>query len=420
MSLNWQFLKWMSVFIVGAIFVVSTENLSGRVTDAAGPSVYAALKTLRSPDASHGFAVDNTGPGGRTYTKPTNIGLDLLSTLAAVERGQEDPFLAREHVRTVAAGLAKLRTYKGLFPEYIKLAADGAFADTDNGRMRVSSIDSAWLHFALSVAEAYYKKTDPLLARKLGDMGRAADYTVFVREGNTRFRHGMTLSSEDDTVLEEWPFNYDNKNSEARLLVVFLTAIGKVPETVWREMTYTYTQAAGLPVAEGWAMSAFVELAANSYFDEGRLASRTLGRSHANYVAASQRIAAERGYKVFGWAPCYSPEDQYKEYGLQNPDVATPYAAALLTTVDAPGASQNFYKLVQSLSSPAGPAPFPDAVDPRTGQVLNRRALSLDQNLLYHALAKDTLRDLVSRTEWAREASRLISRVDEWHRPLPN
>lgn len=417
MSLRLHVLRWLGVLGLATVFVGTTPRLSGRVFDATGQSVYAGLKTLRGPAAVHGFAVDNTGLGGRTYTKPTNIGLDLLSTLAAVEKGQEDPFLAREHVRRVVAGLGRLRTYRGLFPEYIQLTDDGVRADVTDGKIRVSAIDSAWLHFALSVAEGYYRKTDPLLARRMGDLVRAADYGLFVHDNRRRFRHGVTLSAADDRILDEWPYDYDNKNSEARLLIVFLTAAGKIPETVWRNMTYTYKEAAGVPVADGWAMSAFVELAANSYFDESRWAARTLGRSHLNYVTASRRIAASRGYRLFGWAPCYSPDDSYKEYGLDNPDVATPYAAALLTTVGAPEASQNFHKLIQFLSSSSGVALYPDALDSRTGAVLNRRALSLNQNLLYHALAKDALRALVGRTDWAEEASRLIARMDDWHRP---
>jgi hypothetical protein len=377
--------------------------------------IYEALKSLRGPLQHHGFAVDNTGAGGRTYTKPTNIGLDLLSTIAAVEKGDEGPSAAREHVRRVLNGLDALRVHHGHFPEYIHLERAGVRAEVKNGEIGYSSIDSAWLHFALSVLEAYYRSSDPALAARLDAFVRGADYRAFLRAGGTRLGFGFSVSALTDEITRQWPNIYDNKNSEARLLVVFLTAIGKIPPEVWSSMSYGFKEYHGLPVADGWKMSAFVEFAGNSYFDEERLAPKTLGVSHRNYLEVSRRLAERRGYVVAGWAPCYGPRDDYQEYGLDNPDVVSPYAAALFTTVDDPAARRNFADVLQFLPSSTTPEPFPDALDPRTGNVVNERALSLDQNLLYHALNKDVLRKLVARTDWYREACRLLRQMDDWH-----
>ncbi|MBL0058793.1 MAG: hypothetical protein IPP35_06735 [Elusimicrobia bacterium] len=418
MGARLHFLRWAGVLLMVSILVNAPPNRSGRVLDRMAPAVYQALKTLRAPARQFEFPVDNTGPGGRTYTKSTNIGLDLLSTVAALEQGQEDPFLGLEHVRRVVQGLSTLRTHRGIFPEYVHLNEDGAVADVADGRIRYSSVDSAWLHFALSVAGHYFRPVDPALARAMEKQVDAADYSLFLHDDNRRFRHGVTVLADDDSVAEAWPYDYDNKNSEARLLIVFLTAAGKIPPDVWRAMTYDTVQVEGLTVADGWKLSAFVELAGNIYFDEAAIAPCTLGAHHLRYVEASRRIAFRRGFRFYGWAPCYGPGDTYQEYGLSHPEVVSPYAVALLATVGEKEALLNFHKFVQSSPSLAGAAPFPDAVDPRTGGVLNRRALSLNQNLFYHALSKDALRRVVARAGWHAKASRLIADMDEEPRPL--
>lgn len=396
--------------------LVFLKPLGARTLIPTGEEAYKAVVNLRSGSGTFDFPVDNTGYGGNTYTKATNVGLDLLSALVAVERGQENPEAARRHISRLLQGIATLRTYEGLFPEYIKLTPGGVFADNDGGTIRFSSIDSAWLHFALSVGADYYAASDPALSKAMAAYVREADYRVFLRE-NGRFAHGFTLDSDENRIVKLWDYDYDNKNSEARLLVVFLTAAGKLPEKVWRAMDYRYRQVDGVDVAQGWKMSAFVELAANAYMDEFALAPRTLGASHRNYLAASQKVAAGKNLRFLGWGPCYGPDDRYREYGLEDPSVVTPYAAALLATVDRPEAMRNYRRLVEAIAQDRSGVPFPDALDPATGRTLNRRALSLNQNLLYHALAKDATRRVVAKARWFRQAARLVKNMDDWHEP---
>ncbi|HRY30181.1 MAG TPA: hypothetical protein P5079_09120 [Elusimicrobiota bacterium] len=376
---------------------------------------YDALKTFRVPNA-HEFPCDNTGRGGRTYTKATNIGLDIVSTLAAWETGLVSYKEAHAHIVKLLEGLESLKTYHGIFPEYIKLENGRAVPDAQNGAVRYSSIDSAWLHFGLSLAAATLRKDAPTTAARADLLLKEADYSVFLHDGNRFLRHGLTVAAGNaPRVTDFWPYNYDNKNSEARVLVLFLTAAGKLPPTVWDNMHYRAATVRGHTVAEGWKMSAFVEMVGNSYFDELRLAPKSFGASHLAYLKACLQVAEEEGLTLFGWAPCFGPDDNYREYGLEKFSVATPYAAALLTTLNAFETTKNFKKMLEFLPVTDTPKPFPDALDSKTGEVVNTRALALDQNLLFHALVKDTTRKIVSRAEWHKEACRLLSSTDERH-----
>jgi len=100
---------------------------------------------------------------------------------------------------------------------------------------------------------------------------------------------------------------------------------------------------------------------------------------------------------------------------LSNPEVTTPYAAALLTTVGNPLALQNFHKVVKSIKFSVQPMLFPDALDSRTGVVLNQRVLSLNQNLLYQALARDAVQRVMAQSRWYKKAEGLIRKMDLWH-----
>lgn len=75
-------------------------------------------------------------------------------------------------------------------------------------------------------------------------------------------------------------------------------------------------------------------------------------------------------------------------------------------------------------------APIPDAYDSRTGEVVNRRARSLNQNLLFLALGPvqtrrppsqmaTAARAVVARAAWYDRAAALLRAFDSRHAPSP-
>ncbi|HEX3852561.1 MAG TPA: hypothetical protein VHW01_16445, partial [Polyangiaceae bacterium] len=171
-----------------------------------------------------------------------------------------------------------------------------------------------------------------------------------------------------------------------------------------------------LAIAEGYHSSAFVELSGQLFFDEMALAPRSLGRSHANYVQASARVARAKEQRLWGYAPSCEPPNGYTEFGLDRPDVVTPYAAAELATTGLPVAAANRQRVLQSLDWSGAPAA--DALDPATGRSLCASARMLDQSLLFLALNVDALRALSRRTSWYSSAESRIRDMDRTH-PAP-
>lgn len=375
--------------------------------------LFQGLQAFRvSPGGQGHVAADNTGPYGRAWTKCTNLALDILTELVAEQRALHTAEVAAQNVSQVLTTLERLRTFAGIFPEFIKL--EGApHAEVKAGAIRYSSIDSAWVTLALSVAEARYRSERPELARRAGELVRRQNYTALLDEN--RLLGGLSVDARSGRVVERAAFAYGDRNSEARPLVLALVGLGKVPVSVWHAMSYRWTLRNGLPVASGYRESAFVELSGQLFFDEMALAPRSLGLSHENYVKASAEVARQRGHTIWGYAPACAPPSGYAEFGLDNPDVVAPYAAALLSTTGIRRAASNLSKVLEGVG--ASGAPLADSLDPITRQPVCNEARMLDQSLLFLALNVDTLRALSRRTVWYTSAEVHLREMDRSHGP---
>lgn len=365
------------------------------------------------PGARH-MAFDNTGRYGSEWTKCTNLALDLLVTLVAERRALIADGPAREHVRRILAVLAELPTYHGLFPEFLRLDG-GIRPEIKDGRLRFSTLDSAWVTLALSLTVAHFGQSAPELAAAAERLLDAQDDASLVRDG--LLIGGVATDPHAERVLDTFPFSYGDRNSEARPLVLALIGLGQLPPTVWDHMRYTWTRHDDLPLAQGWHASAFVELTGQLFFDEMTLAPRSLGRSHTSYVQASQRVGRRHGHIIWGYAPACAPPDGYAEYGLDRPDLVTPYAAALLATTNHPEALTNLERVLTALE--LADQPLPDGLDPRTGRVACHVARLLDQALLFLALNVDTLRALTRESPWSAAAEARLRAMDQTHAAPP-
>lgn len=352
---------------------------------------------------------DNTDPWGMTWTKCTNLGIHLVSTLVAEKRGLVSAAEAKRQVRSVLSILGRLQSHHGIFPENIHIK-EGITAEVVDGKIRYSSIDSAWVTVALSIAEARYHAADPDIALLARNLIARQDYGVFVG-ADGMLGAGFYVDAATDQKLETIAFSYSDRNSEARPLVLALWSMGQLPASAWENTRYEWGEREGLELANGWHFSAFVEMTGALFFDESELAPESLGKSHQNYLEASIRVANREGHRLFGYAPSCDAVNAYAEFGLDRPDVVSPYAAALLTMTGDPRAFRNFHDVLERL--PRDGSPLADGVDPRTGGVACKVARSLDQGLMFLALNADVVRGLVKKTAWYPSAARQLQAMDK-------
>lgn len=372
--------------------------------------LYQGLVGMRSGEAPPDQPIvgDNTDPWGMTWTKCTNLGVDLLTTLVAKQRGLVAETVASAHIASVLGTLGRLTTFQGIFPENIVIRG-GVTPEVVAGKTRYSSIDSAWVSVALSLVEAHYRASEPALAGAAQALLAPQDYRVFVGADGL-LGAGFYVEVATNQKLDVIPFSYSDRNSEARPLLLALVGMNMLPASAWDNTLYFWTHREGLALAASWHFSAFVELTGALFFDETRLAPRTLGRSHANYIQATERVAQRRGHRFRGYAPACDANHTYAEFGLDRPDAVSPYAAALLTLTGDRRALANFHDLLQVL--PRTGAPLPDGVDPTTGVTSCNVARVLDQALMFLALNADVMRVLVSRTRWFASAADRLRAMD--------
>ncbi len=408
--------------LIGSATTAGAQELGSRELRETAADLYRGVTRLRSPESPYEFPGDNTGRWGMTYTKPTNLAMDLMSTLVADRSGLEATVAARRHIGRVIDGLEGLQTHAGIFPEVIKMEDGRIWAEQRAGTIVYSALDSAWLHFALSLVEARYRRDDAGLASRVRALLDVADYSIFV-DASYSFKHNVAVDALSRRRVSRSPYGYDNANSEARIALLYLVAAGKVDTAVWERLWYRWRDKERERIAEGWNWSAFVELTGNLFFDELALAPRTFGASHLGYLAAARRVADRAGLELVGWGPSASPAAENPEgysaaYGLDRPEVATPYAAALLAPVERTLSSAAARSLTRMLRAAGNlSAPIPDAYDSRTGAVANRRARSLDQNLLFLALDPEQTRAMVARAPWYDRAAALLRSFDRRHAP---
>jgi hypothetical protein len=236
---------------------------------------------------------------------------------------------------------------------------------------------------------------------------------VFVKDG--LMGDGIWVDANSGAKVADPDFAYDNKNSEARPIVLALLGMGMLPASAWDKMAYGWATQQGVQVAGGFYFNAFVEMTGQLFFDEMALAPDTLGKSHRNYVTATIRLAEANKQQVFGYAPACNLQTGYSEYGLDKPDVVSPYAAAQLAATRDPRAVQNLDKVLAAL--PNTGVPLPDGIEPKTNTPYCTAARSLDQSLVFLGVNAPALQRLTRATSWYPSAERRLRQMDRDYRP---
>ncbi|MCM3874850.1 MAG: carbohydrate-binding protein, partial [Thermoanaerobaculia bacterium] len=310
-------------------------------------------------------------------TSPTNIGMSLLSTLAAQDLGflPADAMLERlERTLTTAEGLERheghllnwsdTQNLAPLFPRY------------------VSTVDSGNLAGALlALAEGCRRlaASRPPLAARFFDLARRS----------TAFADGMSFAFLYDRERQLFSIGYrladamgpgrmdssyyDLLASEARLASFFAIAKGDVPQSHWFHLGRLVVSVDGVPTLVSWSASIFEYLMP-------LLLMRTypgtlLDQTYRMVVRRQRKYARDRGVPWGISESAFNFVDrlgtyQYKAFGvpglglkrgLADELVVAPYATALAALVDPAEAARNLRRL--AAEGAEGSLGYYDAVD---------------------------------------------------------
>jgi cyclic beta-1,2-glucan glucanotransferase len=314
-------------------------------------------------------------------TSPTNIGMALLSTLAAHDLGfiDTDDLVGRiEATLATVEGLDRFeghlmnwydtRTLAPMLPAYISTV------DSGNLACALLTLSVAMQRMAVDTDDAAAGRTKHLeqLATRAFALFDGMNFTFLYDPQRQLFTIGYRLADAEGPGRRDQSY-YDLLASEARVASFLAIAKGEVPESHWFHLGRAVTSVRGAPVLLSWSGTMFEYLmpmlVMRSYPDT------LLDESNRRVVDRQIAYAAARGVPWGISESAYNVVDrhdtfQYKAFGvpglglkrgLGDELVVAPYATALAAMVDAPRSASNLRRLARA--GLEGDYGFFDAID---------------------------------------------------------
>jgi len=343
-------------------------------------------------EETHGLAPDNfqeePNPVVAMRTSPTNIGLQLLSTVSAMDLGFIDRDEMLDQVERVFRAMERMHRFRGHFFNWYELAElrvlEPAYISTvDSGNFAGHLI--ALKQACLAIAEKGKPSPDQekrllAIANRANDYALEMDFTFLFDEKRKLFSIGYRHSN--DSLDNSF---YDLLASEARLASFVAIAKNDVDPEHWFRLGRSLSASAGTQTLLSWSGSMFEYLmpvlvmqsfpftlldqtyrgAVRRHIAYGGEHGVPWGMSESGYNARDRnQIYQYRGFGV--------PELALKR-GLRNDLVVAPYATMLAMLVEPHQAIRNLSML--EAEGALGPYGFREAIDYTRPSVGSKRSV---------------------------------------------
>ncbi|MBL7067581.1 MAG: DUF3131 domain-containing protein [Candidatus Marinimicrobia bacterium] len=335
------------------------------------------------------------------YTSITNIGLQMLSTISAMDFGFIDSITAEDNIRHVLTSLKRLPKYNGFLYNWYDLKS------LKESRRYISTVDAGWLYSSLAIVAM----TFPDLAQTCNIMIDQTDFNWLYDDTLHHFYLGYDIEQECYS-----PYHYGLLCSESRICLYWSIIQGKIqpefwysqertlpvnyeqeqkPQGNWKEQSGThyfngYYQYKDLKIVPSWGGALFEFLMPGLLINERELAPLGIGENNRRAVEVHIDYAlTEMGYPVWGMSPSTNPERGYGEYGVPligsrvggySPVIVSPHAS-ILALPYAPEAVYSNLKTMLTKYDIYGEYGFYDSLDPKTDEI-GRAYLALDQGMI--------------------------------------
>ncbi|WP_369793210.1 glucoamylase family protein [Halobacillus sp. BBL2006] len=340
------------------------------------------------------------------HTSPTNIGMYMMSTIAAEETGLISRKESIEKIQTTLNSLEDMKKWNGLFYNWYN-TSDGSLY-TDWGEF-ISTVDNGWLSAGLIVVGQAY----PELYEQSNEIVQNMDYSTLYTPEVGQMRGGYDVAAGSYTA-----HHYGAFYTEPRIASYIAIGKGDVPEEHWWRMFRTMPESwdwqqqtpegytttyDGIDVFEGhysyngkkyvpsWGGSMFEALMPQLVLKEKELGKDALGLNNQRHAEIQIEYAKEQGYAAWGMSPAATP-DGYSEFaatplgtdGYKSDGTVTPHATFLTLDYTPIEAFKNIQQLKRF--DTYGKYGFFDSVNVETGEVTNAY-LALDQGMIMVSIA---------------------------------
>ncbi len=391
-------------------------------------------------DQKTSLLVDHIGMGenplAADYTSITNIAMDLLSTIAAMDLKLITEEQAEARVGSVLDTLQQMAKYRNFFYNYYRTRT--LMVERDY----VSTVDSGWLALALVVVRQTFKDPVAFKATRFLD---AFDFNELLDPENNQLVVGLDVPERNFGL-----YHYGMLVSEARATSLYAIGKGDIPEEHWWflfrtppeawnwqnqkprgkyvkydrhevfEGYYEYGQKKFVP---SWGGSMFEFLMPTLVIDENEYAPKSLGRNNRIATEIQRDYALkEKKYPVWGISPAAMVDGRrwkYLEYGVKtlavkgyvDHQVVTPHASFLALATLPDDAVSNIRKLLHyNLYGEYG---LYDSLNLRNDKA-TPQYLALDQGMslvdICNHLEKGSIRKRFHKDPIGKKAGKLLSK----------
>jgi cyclic beta-1,2-glucan synthetase len=313
-------------------------------------------------------------------TSPTNIGMSLLSTLAAYDLGFLGVDALAERIGGTLDTVERLETWEGHLLNWYDTRTCAPLP-----RRYVSTVDSANLCASLMALSVGLEQLgaapgrEPVLAAQLSSLAKRAlafadgmRFAPLYDRERQLFSIGYRLPDADGPGRLDVS-TYDLLASEARLASFLAIARGEVPQAHWFRLGRPVVSVDGVPTLLSWSATMFEYLMPLLLMRDppGTLLSESCRLAVSRQIAYGRAQGvpwgiSESAYSVTDRADTY----QYRAFGvpglglkrgLSDDLVIAPYATALAALVDPQAAVHNFARL--AVAGLEGPYGFFESID---------------------------------------------------------
>ncbi len=340
------------------------------------------------------------------YTNITNIGLQILSVLAAYDMKFISKKYAVNYIKKILATLKNLKKWNGLFYNYY-LTKNGTIANTF-----ISSVDNGWMAAGLiCLRNSFNGKFYDEATAILNDM----DFSKLYNDKLGQLSLGYDVKTSSPSK-----YNYGLIYTEPRITSLIGIGKGDIPKSHWFRVNrtlpadwtwqsqkpkgkekllfgikffggyYTYKNIKFVP---SWGGSMFEALMPLTVLNEIKWASSSFGENDKRMVELTIKYAEEKGFKYWGFSPCSVPDSAggYKEFGVpvlgakgySADDFITPHAAVLafMPGFDESAVMKNLKRILKDFPNIYGQYGFYDSVDIEAEEI-TKKYLALDQSMI--------------------------------------
>lgn len=371
---NW-FLFCASLWLIAPLvaYKISQPNKGPSINDAQkeqfkaiGERIWRFYEAFCTAENNH-LPIDNYqeahGEKPAAYTSPTNIGMYLLTIVAAQELGWISLGQAIEHIENCFNSISKLTHFKGhLYNWYnvktLQPLAPYTVSSVDSGNLagHLLALSGALTHWSQQSQQIQQSQRERIakLADKAYDLAMAMDFSFLICKKKQLLSIGYDVATQK--LMKGC---YDMLASEARLAYYVAIAKGDMHYKIWRRLGRFLTPVAGKACLLSWSGSMFEYLmpplvmreeaasllgqtnllVVKKQISYGDLHNRPWGISEAAFNAFDEQLNYQ--YSNFGLAELGLQRALAKNY------VVAPYATLLAAQIEPQLAIQNLNHLKQ-------------------------------------------------------------------------